>query len=91
MKREKLEIRINKLINLIGDWCTRKKYEYCQSGSYSMYIKLSNFDHEEFRNELREFIHKEIGIGKKKLKKMLSILHMEKRTYILFKIDCPCT
>lgn len=83
MKKEKLEIKIDMLINLIADWCSRKHIEFRQNDHYSIYFNLKDVNFDEFKNELKEYLLKESGM--KKFKKIFTFLHSKGRTYLLFK------
>lgn len=85
MKKEKLELKIRMIMDLLSDWCEKKNITFIKSGNYSLYISIGDINYEEFKEEILEYIKESLSISKKKLKNLLSILYTKSRTYILFK------
>ncbi len=88
MKKEKREMKINLITNLILDWCSKKKISYYQSSMESFYLDLQKYNFDNFKEELKSYLVKESGIFN--IKKYLTFLFIKERLYIIFKVKNNC-
>lgn len=83
MKQNKFEVEVNRILIGIESWCNEQKLEFQVTSTYSLYIKISE---EAFLNSnFKSYLEETVGIAKKTLKKLTSVLFIDGRAYILFK------
>ena len=75
--------------NVIIDYCNENSLTYQRHGEYSIFITMKETI-ENFINELKDYIISSVNISKKKLKKILTLLIVKDRMYILFKTNLSC-
>lgn len=75
--------------NVIIDYCNENSLTYQRNGEYSIFITMKETI-ENFINELKDYIISSVNISKKKLKKILTLLIVKDRMYILFKTNLSC-
>ena len=75
--------------NVIIDYCNENSLTYQRNGEYSIFITMKETI-KNFINELKDYIISSVNISKKKLKKILTLLIVKDRMYILFKTNLSC-
>lgn len=88
-KTEKFFNRMEQIENVIIDYCNENSLTYQRNGEYSIFITMKETI-ENFINELKDYIISSVNISKKKLKKILTLLIVKDRMYILFKTNLSC-
>ena len=88
-KTEKFFNRMEQIENVIIDYCNENSLTYQRNGEYSIFITMKETI-KNFINELKDYIISSVNISKKKLKKILTLLIVKDRMYILFKTNLSC-
>ena len=88
-KTEKFFNRMEQIENVIIDYCNENSLTYQRNGEYSIFITMKETI-ENLINELKDYIISSVNISKKKLKKILTLLIVKDRMYILFKTNLSC-
>lgn len=79
---------MEKIEDAIQAFCKKKRLK-CQRNENSIFINFKKLS-ETFIDDLKEFIINTTEITKKKLKKLMSLLIVRDRVYVLFKTNLYC-
>lgn len=88
-KSSKFYEKVKSIEKAIIQYCDEKGFSYQCNGENSIFINL-NEKIDTLKSEIKEYIQALINISKKKLKRIITILTIHNRIYVLFKADLKC-
>ena len=88
-KKAKFFEKVEKIETAIVNYCDENGFSYQRNGEYSIFINLTN-SMTSLKSDIKEYIANVVEMSKKKLKKLITLLTVNNRIYILFKANLSC-
>lgn len=84
MKKKEYDVLIDNILSSVIDWCANNNAKFFRTGKYSGFIPETSFNYEKIE-DIKESIKNALNITKKKLNKVIEIVFVKNRIYVLFK------